>query len=289
MQPSDPRHSSLNRKTGEEGRNKENMETKTSYGQTILKEYMLEIVRTTPVENYRPDWLYGMELDLFWPELGLAVEFQGDQHYLPVFGVDAMRSQQFRDARKKKICWENGVTLIEVEAIHLEYTNLNRRLKVAFRRIAGGRWRDLRNPNCRKHRLRELNKKAIAYRMTLKENFGAPTAYRKGPTRKAAKRQWLQDHGHPVMPRPVCKLARREEKNEAGMTTIEEMKANPAPGGYTITKDSIKLLQTVNGGFRSATFRALGFQHGPPRRWMRKLVGVVVPVETWEAAVRSAA
>ena len=38
------------------------METKTSYGQTILKEYMLEIVRTTPVENYRPDWLYGMEL-----------------------------------------------------------------------------------------------------------------------------------------------------------------------------------------------------------------------------------
>lgn len=155
-----------------------------------MKRFLREMLPTQPIENYRPEELHGMELDLYWPELNIAAEFQGDQHYVPVYGTSNLCSQRARDKQKKQICRQYGVALIEVDAIHLEYTTLNRKVKFALKAVAGKHWKSWRNPGRSTARLRELNREAIEYRKTLKGSFGSPTAYRKGRTRKEAKKKW---------------------------------------------------------------------------------------------------
>lgn len=77
----------------------------------LLPEY--EIVR-----HLRPKWLERLELDIFISELNVGIEYQGQQHFQAVEvwgGTPALSSLQERDARKRVLCSENGVTLIEVD------------------------------------------------------------------------------------------------------------------------------------------------------------------------------
>ena len=62
-----------------------------------------------------PEWLGRQRLDIYIPELHLAVEYQGQQHYKSValFGGDeALARTKERDQRKRDLCHANGVTLI---------------------------------------------------------------------------------------------------------------------------------------------------------------------------------
>jgi len=62
-----------------------------------------------------PDWLGRQRLDIYIAELGLAIEYQGQQHYKSVglFGGDeALSRTKERDHRKRELCDANGVTLI---------------------------------------------------------------------------------------------------------------------------------------------------------------------------------
>lgn len=64
-----------------------------------------------------PEWLGRMRLDIYLPELNLAIEHQGEQHYQPVvaFGGDEAYARVLeRDALKRQSCQEHGVTVIDV-------------------------------------------------------------------------------------------------------------------------------------------------------------------------------
>jgi len=71
----------------------------------------------------RPDFLKGdkgknLELDGYNEELKLAFEYNGAQHYKFTSrfhkSEDDLLSQQKRDAQKKEMCKEMGITLIEI-------------------------------------------------------------------------------------------------------------------------------------------------------------------------------
>ena len=59
-----------------------------------------------------------MELDCYNPELKLAVEYSGKQHYeyVPYFhkNKEAFLNQKYRDELKRRMCKDNMITLIEV-------------------------------------------------------------------------------------------------------------------------------------------------------------------------------
>lgn len=64
-----------------------------------------------------PPWLGLQRLDIYLPELALAIEHQGQQHYYPIAGFGgehAFARTQERDERKRALCTENGVTVIEI-------------------------------------------------------------------------------------------------------------------------------------------------------------------------------
>ena len=66
--------------------------------------------------HYRSQMLEGLELDIFVPDLKIGIEYQGVQHYKPldIFGgIEALKRTQEHDIRKKRLCYENGIELIE--------------------------------------------------------------------------------------------------------------------------------------------------------------------------------
>ena len=69
----------------------------------------------TILRHYHPDFLQGLQLDVFIKEANIGIEYQGQQHFDPVDhwgGVEAFKKLQKRDKKKKKSCDAHGVTLI---------------------------------------------------------------------------------------------------------------------------------------------------------------------------------
>lgn len=55
-------------------------------------------------ENYRPDFLEGKEIDVYIPEIGLGVEYDGEHWH----------KETGKDIRKNEVCNKNGITLLRI-------------------------------------------------------------------------------------------------------------------------------------------------------------------------------
>ncbi len=84
--------------------------------ETTLALLVEQIFRGSRVlRHHRPQWLEGLELDIYVEELALGIEYQGVQHFQPVGawgGQEALEALQDRDARKRALCKSLGVTLM---------------------------------------------------------------------------------------------------------------------------------------------------------------------------------
>lgn len=71
------------------------------------------------LENYKHEKLRfssgrQVELDIFIPQLSLAFEYQGKQHYKNIYAIGEHRTVQERDNLKQVLCEKANITLIEV-------------------------------------------------------------------------------------------------------------------------------------------------------------------------------
>ena len=96
---------------------------KISAGEARCKKWLQEHFGL-PFDKIRPDWLknptFGknLEIDCFNAELGIGVEYNGEQHYMIVdkFGGNkaSLEYSQYKDKLKQTLCRQNGVYLIIV-------------------------------------------------------------------------------------------------------------------------------------------------------------------------------
>ena len=88
--------------------------------ETILYELIKNIFpqyRTTIKRHFRPEWLKGLELDVFIEELNIAFEYQGIQHFKAVEhwgGKDSLIDLKKRDKRKARLAKNHGITLVYI-------------------------------------------------------------------------------------------------------------------------------------------------------------------------------
>jgi DNA-directed RNA polymerase subunit RPC12/RpoP len=61
------------------------------------------------------------ELDIYFPQLKLAVELNGIYHYEPIHGVEKLASIQNNDRRKFQACMERGIELLIIDTSALKY------------------------------------------------------------------------------------------------------------------------------------------------------------------------
>lgn len=68
------------------------------------------------IYQYRDKWIGMQSLDIYIPSLKVGIEYQGKQHYMPISlfgGEEEFEHRKILDENKKRICEENGVSLIE--------------------------------------------------------------------------------------------------------------------------------------------------------------------------------
>ena len=93
-----------------------------SISRWVREDELYEVIRKlfphrTVRREASPAWLGQQRLDIYLPELDLAIEHQGEQHFLPVEafgGESALDKTQERDRRKRTLCEKNGVSVIDV-------------------------------------------------------------------------------------------------------------------------------------------------------------------------------
>jgi hypothetical protein len=87
--------------------------------ETLLYQIVKRILSEEEIlRHHRPDWLEGLELDVFVPSQNLAFEYQGQQHFHAISlwgGAKGLQDLQERDKRKAKLCARNGIDLVAIE------------------------------------------------------------------------------------------------------------------------------------------------------------------------------
>lgn len=141
-----------------------------SYGQDLLCEYLKLLSKHKFITNYRPDWLIGLEIDIYFEELKYGIEFNGDQHYyISEFGNPLKQIKN--DQRKRSLCKMHGVKLISLQAIDLVGSMISGKLGHLRPRLITKGYAKIN-----KTHILELNKKSISYRKLLISKYNSPTS-----------------------------------------------------------------------------------------------------------------
>ncbi len=84
--------------------------------ETLLFKYVVLLFPSyTVLREASPEWLGKQRLDIFLPELNLAIEYQGEQHFkeIKLFGgAEGLKKTVERDKLKALLCKKNNVDLI---------------------------------------------------------------------------------------------------------------------------------------------------------------------------------
>ncbi len=65
--------------------------------------------------HHRPKFLPGLELDIFLPSLGVAIEYQGEQHFVAMEhlgGEEALARTVDRDSTKQRLCLKHAIEIL---------------------------------------------------------------------------------------------------------------------------------------------------------------------------------
>ena len=70
------------------------------------------------IKHAQPMWLSPQHFDIYIPQLPLAIEYMGEQHYRPIDffgGENGYNATIYRDKKKESICKDLNINLIHIK------------------------------------------------------------------------------------------------------------------------------------------------------------------------------
>jgi len=100
-------------------------EIKVSHSELTAKQILDKYFsRFRKLDNQHLSWLEGLEIDRYYPDLGVAIEFQGDQHSRIVPGMhkgpEDFQRQIHLDTKKRQILESRGIRLYDINLLQLD-------------------------------------------------------------------------------------------------------------------------------------------------------------------------
>ncbi len=116
------------KKSWKEYKRKNNISSKRLVKQHVVMNLFREILCSEYVAEESFDWLRSkkgrlMKVDAYFPEFNLVIEYDGEQHYMPVqwYGrkkanaIEAFERQKKRDLMKNQLILNGGLKLIRIK------------------------------------------------------------------------------------------------------------------------------------------------------------------------------
>lgn len=106
-------------------------------GETLMREFLSQIVKSDEFEDdAAPGFLVNpltgerLQLDRYYPSLGVAFEFNGPHHYGATASVSAeeAKMQRVRDLIKTGICAQRGITVVVVHEHDLQIETMRKKI-----------------------------------------------------------------------------------------------------------------------------------------------------------------
>ena len=100
-------------------------EIKVSHSELTAKQILDKYFsRFRKLDNQHLSWLEGLEIGRYYPDLGVAIEFQGDQHSRIVPGMhkgpEDFQRQIDLDTKKRQILESRGIRLYDINLFQLD-------------------------------------------------------------------------------------------------------------------------------------------------------------------------
>ena len=73
--------------------------------------FKLFLPHYTITQNKRFDWLKKQHLDIYICDINIAIEYDGQYHFIAIFRGRLIKNIKLRDQKKDRLCQENGVKL----------------------------------------------------------------------------------------------------------------------------------------------------------------------------------
>jgi len=105
-----------------------NQHKTTGFQRSKLEIFMEDFIKSKfPHTNvaFNNSNIIGYELDVYFPDYKLAIEYNGIVHYEPIYGTDRLTKIQFNDKQKILLCAQNGIELIVLNCNGISAKKIN--------------------------------------------------------------------------------------------------------------------------------------------------------------------
>jgi len=153
--------------------------TQISKGESLMKRVLDHLITDHEfIDNYRPAWLEGLELDRHYPDLRLAFEYQGFQHlyFIPEYHrrLADLKRRKSADKKKRRLCKKRRILLVRIYYWQLSCGQVVQHVK---RRAGMRKWANpelvalMSRYRSKKRGAKPINAECRKYKKVIKANY----------------------------------------------------------------------------------------------------------------------
>jgi Zn finger protein HypA/HybF involved in hydrogenase expression/very-short-patch-repair endonuclease len=93
-----------------------------------LDNLSIKYIRLKKFDDCRGETGYPLPFDFYIPDYNMCIEYDGQQHYLPVFGIDKFTRLKINDKIKDEYCKKSGIKLLRISYKYKKFEDIKAKI-----------------------------------------------------------------------------------------------------------------------------------------------------------------